>query len=92
MRGYPRFLNSKSDYEYVKKHFPKYKSAPDFQELIEDYKKWIKLEELVKKEDGLIDKTHKIVEEENESKEKVYYQYEFKVDPNCKLKRLEPTL
>lgn len=92
MRGYPKFINSKSDYEYVLKHFPKYKSELDFQKLVEDYTKWTKVEKLAKEEDGLIDKIHKIVEEENESKEKVYYQYEFKVDPNCKMVRLRFTL
>ena len=92
MRGYPKFLNSKADYEYVKEHFPKYKWLPDYQALIDDNQKWTKEDRLVKKEDGVSDKESKVIEEENENKEIVYYQYKFKEDPNCKLLRLEFTL
>jgi len=88
VRGYPKFLNSKADYEYVKGHFPKYKWLPDFEKLIDDNKKWMKEDQLIKKEDGVIDKESKVIEEENENKEKVYCQYKFKEDPNCKINRL----
>lgn len=90
---YPKYLNTKFDYYYVMKHFPKEKWLPDFKELIRDYTKWMKGNKLAKKEDGLSDVTHKIVEEEDEeTKEKKYLQYEFKEDPNCKIKRLGFTL
>ena len=88
MRGYPKNLNSKQDYEYVKKYFPKYEWIRDFQKLKDDNKKWIKEERLVKKEDGIIDITSKVIEEENEKQEKTYYQYRFKIDPNSKANRL----
>ena len=92
MIEYPKYLNTKFDYYYVMQHFPKEKWLPDFKELVKDYTKWMKGNKLDKKEDGLSDKTHKIVEEENEKREKKYYQYEFKEDPNCKINRIGFTL
>lgn len=88
IRGYPKHLNSAADYDYVLKHFPKHEYIKSFQNLKGDYKKWMKEEKLARKEDGITDVTSKVVEEENEEKEKVYHQYKFKVDPNCKIKKL----
>jgi predicted SAM-dependent methyltransferase len=88
MRNFPKHLNSAQDYDYVLKHFPKHEYIKSFQNLKDDYKKWTKEEKLAKKEDGLTDATSKVVEEEDENKEKVYHQYRFKVDEYCKIKRL----
>jgi len=53
----------------------------------------MKVKRLESKLDGKTDKTHKIIEEKDETtKETEYLQYEFKADPNCKINRLGFTL
>ena len=86
---YPKYLATKFDYGYVREHFPKEKWLPDYKELIKDYKKWIKVKKLENKLDGKSNEVNKIVEEKDEkTKETKYLQYEYKVDPNCKINRL----
>lgn len=89
MIGYPKHLNSKFDYLYVKDHFPKEKWQPDFQTLLDDRMQWLSVSKLVARADGLNDETHEVrmVEGINDNPEE-YYQYEYKEDENCKLFRL----
>jgi hypothetical protein len=97
MRGYPKHLNSKADYEYVLKHFPD-QGKKACQQLLDTQKEWLsvgKITEIVDGEkpvegaliSGIEDATHKVVT--NEAAEKVEsYQYEHKVDPNCRMSQL----
>ena len=86
---YPKYLATKFDYGYVREHFPKEKWLPDYKELVKDHKKWIKVKKLKDKLDGKEDITNKIIEEKDEiTKKTKYLQYEYKVDPNCKINRL----
>lgn len=89
MIGFPKHLNTKFDYDYVREHFPVSKWLPVYEELIKDYKKWQKVKELKDKTEGKEDKNNKIIEEKDEMTKKIkYLQYKYKVDPNCKIKRL----
>jgi hypothetical protein len=83
MKGYPKHLNTKQDYEYVRKNFPKRKWEKDFKALLESEKAWQMTKELDSKEVGLEDKTHKVVESED-----IRTQMELKDDPNSKMRRL----
>jgi hypothetical protein len=96
MKGYPKHLNSKADYEYVLEHFPEQGKAA-YQQLLDTQKDWLsvgKITEIVDGEkpvegaliSGIEDATHKVVT--NEAAEKVEsYQYEYKIDPNCRMAR-----
>jgi predicted SAM-dependent methyltransferase len=83
MKGYPKHLNTKHDYEYVRKSFPKRKWEKDFQALLESEKAWQVTKTLSKEENGVEDKTHKVFEAED-----TRVQMELKVDPNSRTKQL----
>jgi hypothetical protein len=86
MKGYPKHLNTKHDYEYVRKNFPKRKWEKDFQALLESEKAWQVTKELDSKESGVNDKTYKVIEDED-----TRVQMELKVNKNSKMKRLKYT-
>lgn len=89
MKGYPKTLNSKKDYLYVREHFSREQWLPDFQALLDSYQDWFFEKHLETKDEGIEDNTHKIVEFENtETEEITYDQYEFRVNPTAKLFRL----
>jgi hypothetical protein len=83
MKGYPKHLNTKQDYEYVRKNFPKRKWEKDFQALLESEKAWQVTKSLTKEENGVVDNTHKVIDAED-----VRVQMELKVDPNSRIKQL----
>lgn len=105
MRGYPKHLNSKADYEYVLEHFPE-QGKKAYQELLDTQKEWLsvgKIAEVVDGkpveapigeaeplESGVEDATHKVVTSESADKTESY-QYEYKVDPNCRMSQLGMT-
>jgi hypothetical protein len=86
MKGYPKHLNTKQDYEYVRKNFPKRKWEKDFQALLESEKAWQVTKSLSKEENDVEDKTHKVIEAED-----TRVQMELKVNKNSKMKRLKYT-
>lgn len=83
MVGFPENLNTKEDYEYIRKNFPKEQWQPAFQNLLDTMHAWFNVGEITG--DGLTDDTHKIAVDEQHN---VRYQYEYKADTNCKLLRL----
>lgn len=87
MKGYPKHLNSKTDYLYVKDHFPKEKWQPDFQALLDNRMQWLNAGP-VALESGITDATHEVRTLERDGKAPEYYQYEYKEDSNCQLFRL----
>jgi hypothetical protein len=105
MKGYPKHLNSKADYEYVLEHFPE-QGKKAYQELLDTQKDWLsvgKIAEVVDGkpveapigeaeplESGVEDATHKVVNSESADKTESY-QYEYKVDPNCRMSQLGMT-
>ena len=89
MKGYPQHLNTKADYMYVHANFPREQWLPDFQALLDSTHDWFFEKHLDRKEDGLNDNTHKVVEFENtETKEITYDQYVLKEYGNALLFRL----
>lgn len=88
MIGYPKHLNTKEDYEYVKDNFPAEEWKPYYQELLDTQKDWFPIGE-VEESNGITDDTHKIVEEKDlTNKTTKYIQYELQDNPNCLLLRL----
>lgn len=89
MVGYPKHLNTKEDYLFVKDNFPKSMWKEDFQKLLDTSKDWFFEKELASKEEGLEDETHKIeINEERDNDivtKTTYYQFVYKVHPNSKL-------
>jgi 16S rRNA C967 or C1407 C5-methylase (RsmB/RsmF family) len=83
MKGYPKHLNTKQDYEFVRKHFPKRKWEKDFQALLKSEKTWLPIKTLTEKDRVVIDDTHKTVETGDG-----VVQMELKIDKNSKMARL----
>jgi len=83
MKGYPKHLNTKKDYEYVRNNFSKRKWEKDFTTLLESEKAWQVTKTLKKDEEGLDDKIHKVIEAED-----TRVQMGLKVDPNSRMKQL----
>ena len=89
MIGFPKNLNSKFDYEYIRGNFPKEKWIGLFQNLLNERMQWFNIGKLDKKEDGITDDTHKIIENQEQGEQLAeYYQYELKEDQNCQLYKL----
>lgn len=87
MRGYPKNLNTKKDYEYVRANFPAEQWKPDWQKLLDTMQDWFFEKTLKSADKGTTDDTHKIVESEQDG-EKTYAQYVLMVNPTCKLLQL----
>lgn len=87
MKGYPKNLNTKEDYEFVRNNFPKEEWAQDFQNLLDTQYDWYFEKELGVDEEGLTDDTHKVVESEQDGVV-TRAQYEWKYNPFCKLARI----
>lgn len=87
MRGYPKFLNSKADYEYVRLNFPKSEWEADFNALLDSQYEWFNKGKIEGKEAGTEDATHKVVESDNNGTVE-YHQYELQYNPDCRLMQL----
>lgn len=85
MVGYPKSLNTKEDYEFVRKNFPKENWRKDFQDLLDTRMDWFNVGALEKGESGVVDDSHRIVADEQTGEK---YQYEYKENPNCRMKAL----
>jgi hypothetical protein len=89
--GYPKYLNTKEDYLYVKDNFPREEWETDFQLLLDTRMAWLNVGQINPPEEGITDETHKVVtvgEDDMSMGPIQYYQYEYKEDPNCTLLRL----
>lgn len=87
MRNYPKVLQTKEDYEYVRQNFPKEEWQADFQALLDGQKAWFFVKELADGEIGMSDTTHKI-EINNGMDGNKRYQFELRYNPDCKLAQL----
>ena len=79
MKGKPHSLNSKADYYYVKENFEKDYWKPLWQNMYDLRMQWMPGEILEKPEDGIVDETHRIQENKDETggeDAKVTYQQE----------------
>jgi len=89
MKGFPKNLNTKDDYLYIKEHFDRELWVPEFQKLLDTTSDWFFVKNLDKAEDGITDNTHKIVSSEDTStKEITYMQYELRENPTAKIFKL----
>ena len=90
MIGFPKHLNSRADFEYVKENFPD-KWRPLYQSLLDERNQWFNLGKLADGEEGVEDATHKVIVSDMQGVTE-RYQYEFRLDPNCNLIRLGYTV
>lgn len=91
MKGYPKYLNCKEDYYYVKANFPKTKWGPSWQALLDSSYNWFVTGELPNRDAGIEDATHRVIEqrEQKGDEETVrYFQQEWQEDANCKMFRI----
>lgn len=87
MKGYPKFLNTKADYEYVRTHFPREKWEQDFKNLISTQYYWKDVKQL-DSADGQTDDTHRVLTMDDENDGKVYIQQELTYNEKCKMARV----
>jgi hypothetical protein len=91
MKGFPKVLATKEDYEMIRTEFPKEEWLPKFKELLVGQNEWFFVKYLSNNEEGIEDETHKVITEENigiEDSPSKKAQYEFRHNPNCLLERI----
>ena len=93
MRGFPKNLNTKFDYEYVIENFTDTpentaRVKKELQDLIDSVKGWFFVKNLSSPAQGIEDATHKVVTNKDENDQETYAQYELKDNPTCKLFQL----
>lgn len=81
MKGFPKRLNSKMDYEYIKNYFPKEQWMPYWRALLDERTNWFCVNKLTSAEEGVTDGNHKVVESKGQDDTVEYYQYELQEDP-----------
>lgn len=93
MKGYPKHLNTKADYEYVMVNFPTEQWLPDFQKLLDSYQQWVTTGTVESEEAGVTDDTHRVISEQSEDNSTTtYYQQELQQNPTAKIFRLGYTV
>lgn len=89
MKGFPKHLNSKKDYLYIKAHFDRELWLPEFKKLLDSRFDWFFDKDLESKDEGIEDATHKIVEtSDTETQTIKYAQYEWKENETAKIFRI----
>lgn len=89
MKGFPKHLNSKEDYLYIKDNFEKTLWLPEFQKLLDSMKDWVYIKQLDNEANGITDETHKVISfEDLTTKQLTYAQYELQVIPTAKIFQL----
>lgn len=87
MVGFPKYLNSKADYEFVIANFPPEQWKPEIQKLLDNRHAWYPVQELGETETGITDDTHKM-----ETIEGNKWQYERRTNPTARYKQLGYTV
>lgn len=96
MRGIPKHLNTKFDYEFIRdQNIGGWQKR--WQDLQDGYMAWISTGVLADGESGVEDETHKVdTQEQKELDSDVVtitrHQLEYKVNPSCKLLRIGFTI
>jgi len=93
MVGYPKHLNSRADYDYVRQNFPAEQWLPSYKSLLTNTEEWFFTKNLNSKAEGIEDDTHKIIVNtttaaEGEEAVETYAQYELRVNENAKIFRM----
>lgn len=92
MKGFPRHLNTRADYEYVSNHFPPEQWRPAWQLLLDGRYIWHTVGHLSADDPGVEDGTHRVQTEPDEEGRDVRYQQEWIEDPHAKIFRLGMTV
>lgn len=93
MIGYPKTLNTKEDYEYVRANFPKEEWQGEFQNLLDTVYEWFNMDALADGDAGITDDTHKVTEDKREDMTTVTRtQWEYKENPDAKIFKLGYTV
>lgn len=91
MKGYPKHLNTREDYEYVRANFPRKKWEKDFKNLL-NTEAWYAVGTYDTKEGLAEDATHKVegstTTNENGEEVTTYGYYELKDNPLAKIYRI----
>lgn len=85
MKGFPKHLNTKEDYEYVIKNFPRDEWEGKLKALLDHEYDWFTTGALQEGETGIEDDTHRTFTDEETG---TSYQQEFQINPNSPMKRL----
>lgn len=91
MKGYPKFLNTREDYEFVRDNFDRSEWEKDFQYLLDTRCDWFFVSWLSDGDEGVTDATNKVVEMKSEVDGQdvvTRAQYVLQENPDCKLNRL----
>ncbi len=67
MRGYPKFLATRADYEYVRENFPFAQWGKDWRKLLTGRYVWAETGPVPEGESGVIDATHRVAQGEGAS-------------------------
>ncbi len=93
MKGFPKHLNSKEDYEYIKDNFPAEEWRPYWQSLLDERYRWMDDHTIAGPEEGITDDTHRVssyttTDQETGEEITVYVQQEYKQNPGSDFWRL----
>jgi len=92
MRGNPKHLNSKFDYEYVKEHCDVSYWLPRWKGLLAGRYAWVPKGELESEAAGITDDTHRVevstMTDENGEEKTTYTQLEREINPYSQFERL----
>jgi hypothetical protein len=87
MRGIPKHLNTRFDYEFIKnQNLSGWQTQ--YQALLDTRQNWFKTADLALEDAGIADATHRVRTETDLDGVTIKYQQELQEDPNCKLFRL----
>jgi len=97
MKGFPKHLNTKEDYYYIKAKFPAEQWKPYWQRLLDERYRWMDDHEIPRPAQGIIDETHRVEERHStdpQTGEEVitWMQIEYKKNPGSDFWRMEFTL
>lgn len=93
MIGFPKNLNTKEDYEYVRKNFQKEEWEKEFQNLLDTVNEWFNMGVLADGDTGTTDDTHRVTEDKQEDTGTVTRtQWEYKENPDAKIFQLGYTV
>lgn len=89
MRGFPKHLNTKNDYLYIRTEYPADQWRPRFQSLLDERYAWLPISTLADGETGIEDDTHRVIEHSDEQDQVVErVQEEYREDPHATIFRL----
>ena len=80
MKGFPKKLNSKDDYYYIKEHFEESQWKPKWEALLSNRKNWFATKTLKEGAKGRTDSTHYVETYKNDDDTEVNVQYELRDD------------